>query len=58
MRFTPLLSLVVLLAGSMALAEDAKELAEKVTAKGAANLALARLRFWRIRTWMRRRCIL
>ncbi len=39
MRFTPLLSLVVLLAGSMALAEDAKELAEKVTAEGAANFS-------------------
>lgn len=41
MRFTPLLSLVVLLAGSMASshAEDAKTLADKLTTEGAANFS-------------------
>ncbi len=39
MRFTPLLSLVVLFTGSMAQAEDAKALAEKLTTEGAANFS-------------------
>lgn len=39
MRFIPLLSLVLLLVGSTARAEDAKALAEKLTAEGATAFA-------------------